>query len=117
MIDKAAIIASIAEKAGQVLNGDKSQTREDIERNIKALVTSALSRLDLVNRDEFDAQVAVLRHTREKLEALEKTVAELQPLQETKATKEPAVEKEKKETEAQDEKAEGDTQTDSSRQV
>ena len=77
MIDKAALINNIAEKAGQLLGGEKSQTREDIERNIKALVTSALSRLDLVNRDEFDAQVAVLRHTREKLEALEKQVAEL----------------------------------------
>ena len=114
MIDKAAIIASIAEKAGQVLNGDKSQTREDIERNIKALVTSALSRLDLVNRDEFDAQVAVLRHTREKLEALEKTVAEIQAPQEEEATEEPAAEKE---TEVQEEKAEDDTQSTTSKQV
>ncbi|WP_263081795.1 accessory factor UbiK family protein [Endozoicomonas sp. Mp262] len=77
MIDKAALINNIAEKAGQLLGGEKSQTREDIERNIKALVTSALSRLDLVNRDEFDTQVAVLQHTRERLETLEKQVAEL----------------------------------------
>ncbi|MDD7805209.1 MAG: accessory factor UbiK family protein [Endozoicomonas sp. (ex Botrylloides leachii)] len=78
MIDKIALINGIAEKAGQILGGEKSQTREDIERNIKALVSSALSRLDLVSRDEFDAKAAVLEQTRMKLEALEKHVAQLQ---------------------------------------
>ncbi len=75
MIDKVALINSIATKAGELFNGDKSQTREDIEQNIKALVSSALAKLELVSRDEFDTQVAVLRHTRERLEALEKEVA------------------------------------------
>ncbi|WOG27404.1 accessory factor UbiK family protein [Endozoicomonas sp. 8E] len=78
MIDKASLIGSIAGKAGQVLGGQKSQTREDIEHNIKAMVSSALAKFELVNRDEFDAQVAVLKHTRERLEALEKKVAELE---------------------------------------
>lgn len=78
MIDKAALIGNIAGKAGQILGGEKSQTREDIEHNIKALVGSALSKFELVTRDEFDAQVAVLKHTRERLEALEKKVEELE---------------------------------------
>ena len=78
MIDKAALINSIADKAGQVLGSDKSKTREDVEHNVKALVGSALSRFELVTRDEFDAQVAVLKHTRERLEALEKKVAEME---------------------------------------
>ncbi len=77
MIDKAALINNIAAKAGELFNSDKSQTREDIEKNIKALVGSALSKLELVTRDEFDTQVAVLRHTRERLEALEKEVEAL----------------------------------------
>ena len=72
MTDKATLINAIAAKAGELFNSDKSQTREDIEKNIKALVGSALSKLELVTRDEFDTQVAVLRHTRERLEALEK---------------------------------------------
>lgn len=75
MIDKAALINQIATKAGELFNGDKSQTREDMENNIKALVASALSRLELVTRDEFDAQVAVLRQTRQRLELLEKEIA------------------------------------------
>ncbi|WP_257285232.1 accessory factor UbiK family protein [Endozoicomonas sp. SESOKO1] len=77
MIDKAALINTIAAKAGELFNGDKSQTREDIEKNIKALVASSLSKLELVTRDEFDTQVAVLRHTRERLEALEKEMEAL----------------------------------------
>lgn len=77
MIDKVALINNIAAKAGEIFNSDKSQTREDIEKNIKALVGSALSRLELVTRDEFDTQVAVLRRTRERLEALEKEVEAL----------------------------------------
>ena len=42
------------------------------------VVTSVLTKLDLVTRDEFDAQVAVLERTRSKLEQLEKVVAELE---------------------------------------
>lgn len=50
----------------------------DIERNAKALVTGALSRLDLVTREEFDAQARVLARTREKLAALEERLASLE---------------------------------------
>ncbi len=78
MIDKAAIINNIAGKASEILGGEKSKTREDIEHNMRALIGSALSKFDLVSRDEFDTQIAVLRHTRERLEALEKKVAELE---------------------------------------
>ena len=75
MIDKVALINSIATKAGEVLSGDKSRNREDIEKNMRALVSSALSKLDIVTREEFDNQVAVLMHTRQRLEELEKKVA------------------------------------------
>ena len=48
-----------------------------IDQNAKGLLRSALSRLDVVSREEFDAQVAVLRRTRERLEALEAQIAAL----------------------------------------
>ena len=48
-----------------------------IDRNAKTLVQSALGRLDVVSREEFDAQTAVLQRTRERLEALEKQIAAL----------------------------------------
>jgi BMFP domain-containing protein YqiC len=47
-------------------------------RELKAAVQSALTRLDLVTREEFDAQAAVLQRTRLRLEELEKRVAELE---------------------------------------
>ncbi len=53
---------------------------EDLERNFKSLLQTGLAKLDLVTRDEFDVQVAVLARTREKLEALETRLRELQEL-------------------------------------
>jgi len=50
----------------------------DIEENIRALLSSTFTRLNLVTRDEFDAQSAVLAHTRAKLEDLEKQLAKLE---------------------------------------
>lgn len=52
--------------------------RRDLEENLKAVLQSGLSRLDLVSRQEFDVQAAVLRRTREKLEALEARLATLE---------------------------------------
>jgi BMFP domain-containing protein YqiC len=51
---------------------------QDVEKNAKSLLTGAFSRLDLVTREEFDAQARVLARTREKLEALEARVAALE---------------------------------------
>ena len=53
---------------------------KDIERNVKSLLNQGFNRLDLVTREEFDVQAQVLARTREKLEALEKRVAELESL-------------------------------------
>lgn len=54
------------------------QMQEDAEKNIRAALTSTFNKLDLVTREEFDVQTQVLHRTREKLEALEKRVAELE---------------------------------------
>jgi len=51
---------------------------KDIEKNLRALLSSAFSRLDLVTREEFDVQQEVLRHTREKLKQMEARVVELE---------------------------------------
>ncbi|MDQ2078382.1 accessory factor UbiK family protein [Marinimicrobium sp. ABcell2] len=48
------------------------------KKEFKAALNSALERMDLVTREEFDAQAAVLLRTRERLEALEKQLTELQ---------------------------------------
>lgn len=53
--------------------------RRDLEENFRAVLQSGLAKLDLVTRQEFDVQAAVLRRTREKLEALESRLAALEP--------------------------------------
>ncbi len=51
---------------------------QDVQRNVRAAIGAALQRMDLVTRDEFDVQSAVLARTREKLELLEARVADLE---------------------------------------
>lgn len=50
----------------------------DLEKNMRAMLTSLFSRLDLVTREEFDVQRQVLLRTREKLTRLEARLAELE---------------------------------------
>jgi BMFP domain-containing protein YqiC len=51
---------------------------EDLENNFRSVLRASLSKLDLVTREEFDVQEAVLARTREKLEALEAKLEELE---------------------------------------
>jgi ubiquinone biosynthesis accessory factor UbiK len=51
---------------------------KDLEKNFRAVLSSAFTRLELVSREEYDVQVEVLARAREKLAALEKRVAELE---------------------------------------
>jgi len=53
---------------------------KDVEKNLRALLSSAFSRLDLVTREEFDVQQEVLGRTREKLEQMEARVAGMEKL-------------------------------------
>lgn len=52
--------------------------QEDINRNLRVALEGRLAKLDLVTREEFDVQAAVLTRTREKLENLEALVVELE---------------------------------------
>lgn len=58
---------------------------EDIKQQFKEILQTAFTQLDLVTREEFDVQVKVLARSREKVDALEKTVNQL--LQEKNKTK------------------------------
>lgn len=54
------------------------KVQEDLRNNLHAAVSAALARMELVSREEFDVQAAVLARTREKLTALEHKVANLE---------------------------------------
>ncbi|HIL91456.1 MAG TPA: accessory factor UbiK family protein [Cycloclasticus sp.] len=53
-------------------------TKRDIEANFKAIIQQQFTKLDLVTREEFDVQTAVLARTRSKLEALHESLAQLE---------------------------------------
>lgn len=62
-------------KLGEVLS---SGPAKDIEKNLRAVLQAAFSKLDLVTREEFDVQQEVLNKTREKLAQLEMRLAALE---------------------------------------
>lgn len=62
-------------KMQQVLENSPAK---DLEKNVKAFMSQGFAKLDLVTREEFDIQADVLAKTRNKLEALEARVAELE---------------------------------------
>ena len=61
-----------------LIPADAQRLKEDFDRNLKALVTSTLERMDLVSRQELDRQSELLARYREKLEALERRIGELE---------------------------------------
>jgi BMFP domain-containing protein YqiC len=60
---------------------------KDIEGHFKSALHSAFEKLDLVSREEFDAQVKVLQRTRQKVEELEKALEELEGKKPKKSAK------------------------------
>ena len=69
---------SFDEIAARIGKAIENSPAKDIEKNVKAMLASGFARLDLVPRAEFELQTQVLQKTREKLEALEKRVAEFE---------------------------------------
>lgn len=77
MIDPKTLDALVA-RIAEGLPAGFGRVHEDLRNNLHAAVSAALTRMDLVSRDEFDVQSAVLARTREKLTALEAKVGELE---------------------------------------
>ncbi|MDK8262710.1 BMFP domain-containing protein YqiC [Pseudomonas sp. SORGH_AS199] len=69
---------SLTQQASRLFGQDSPLPKAEIESQFKALLQGALSKLDVVSRDEFDAQMAVLARTRARLEALEARLTELE---------------------------------------
>ena len=82
------ILDEIGSKISEII---AQSPAKDIERNMRAMLTSMLSRLDVVTREEFDVQQEVLKRTRAKLTELEEKVAALEDqLKVTKSTTTPS---------------------------
>jgi len=70
------------------LPGNLFTLHQDLEQNLRVALSSALQHLDLVTREEFDVQKAVLARTRARLEALEMQVAALEAQRRSQPTTE-----------------------------
>lgn len=71
-------IDELARRLSELVPPGLADAREDLQKNFRTSLQAGLARLDLVTREEFDVQRAVLLRTREKLEALEAQLAELE---------------------------------------
>ncbi len=71
-------IEKLARSLAETLPEGLRSVRDDMERNFRSVLQSGLGKLDLVTREEFEVQQAVLARTREKLEALEARLAGLE---------------------------------------
>ncbi|HET8552278.1 MAG TPA: accessory factor UbiK family protein [Gammaproteobacteria bacterium] len=72
------ILDQVAERLSAVVPEGMRHVQKDLESNFRAVLQSALGRLDLVTREEFDAQQAVLSRTRERLEQISERLREME---------------------------------------
>lgn len=68
----------LSRRIADILPPGVREIRQDFEKNLHSVLQSAFTKMDLVTREEFEVQSAVLLRTREKVEALELQVAALE---------------------------------------
>ena len=71
-------LEEMAKKIAEIIPQGVGNVPSSIKNQVKVVLSRSLENMDLVSREEFDIQVAVLAKTRQKLEALEKVVSELE---------------------------------------
>ena len=74
-------IDELARRLSSLVPGSLRDSREELQQNFKAVLQTGLGKLDLVTRDEFDVQRAVLLRTRDKLNELQRVVARMEAAQ------------------------------------
>lgn len=68
----------LADQISDLIPADIKSLKSDFDEHLKTLLQSTFSQMNLVTREEFDIQSQLLERTREKLEALEKQLNELE---------------------------------------
>jgi BMFP domain-containing protein YqiC len=71
-------LRELSRKITSLLPSSVQQAQQDIESSVHTLLQTSLSRMNLVTREEFDVQAALLARTREKLDRLEKLLEQLE---------------------------------------
>lgn len=89
-------VEQLARKLAESVPEGLRSVREDLEQNFRTVLQSGLSKMDLVTREEFEIQEAVLARTREKLTILDErlsTLEKMPPAKKTASKKKPASKK------------------------
>jgi len=60
------------------LPAELTQVKQDLEKYLRAAISTSFSKMDLVTREEFDVQAALLTRTRALLEEMEQKVDQLE---------------------------------------
>ena len=71
-------IDDLARRLSSMVPPGLREGRDELQQNFKSVLQTGLTKLDLVTREEFEVQRAVLLRTREKLEELQRAVTELE---------------------------------------
>ena len=71
---------SLLELSNKIKELIKNSPAGDLDRNIHALIQGTLTKMELISREEYDVQTEVLKHTREKLDALEEKLKTIEDL-------------------------------------
>ena len=71
-------IDDLARRLSAMVPPGLRESRDELQQNFKSVLQSGLAKLDLVTREEFEVQRAVLLRTREKLDELQRAVTELE---------------------------------------
>lgn len=81
------ILDELSKRFTEIVPSSVRQLQTDMEKNFHAVLQATFAKMDLVTREEFDVQQAVLARTRTKLEVLEKQVATLEEKLQTRRRK------------------------------
>ncbi len=72
------LLDQLAERLAKALPPGVRELQQDAEKNFRAILQSGFAKLNLVTREEFDVQTALLARTRLQLDALERQIATLE---------------------------------------
>lgn len=74
------ILDDLAKRLADALPSGVRDLQRDVEKNFRAALQVGFTKLNLVTREEFEVQTAVLNRARAKVDALEKQVADMESL-------------------------------------
>ncbi len=79
-MNKSNFFADLTKKLCESLPPGLQTMKHDLEKNFHAVLQTTFSKLDIITREEFDAQTKVLARSRKKIEALEARIKELEKM-------------------------------------